>query len=232
MVLIKDPLDKMDLTNRPYRGNKDAKVTLVNYDDFQCPYCARNHTELMTSILKTYGDRIKIVYKDYPLVEIHPWAMRAAVDGNCLAAQNNDAYWDFADFVHANQKDITGPPPAVPEKPTPEQTKNAREEALKGAFGRLDKQATDVAAKRGLNTAKLDACVKAQDVTGVQASRKEGDDLGINATPTMYVNGLKLDGVIPEPELRAVLDKALKDAGQPVPAAPAPAPAPAPTSKN
>jgi protein-disulfide isomerase len=230
LTSILDPLDKMDLANRPWRGNKDAKVTLVNYDDFQCPFCARNHTELMTSILKLYGDRIRIVYKDFPLVEIHPWAMHAAVDSNCLAVQNNDAYWDFADYVHANQRDISGTPPALPDKPTPEQQKAAREKSLEGAFERLDKAATDAATKRGLNTSKLDACMKAQDNSLVAASRKEGDDLGISATPTMYINGEKLDGAAPEQDLRAAIDRALKDAGQPVPAAGPPATGQ--TSKN
>lgn len=224
---VQDPLDKIDVSNRPFRGNKDAKVTLVNYDDFQCPFCARNHQELMNSILKTYGDRIRIIYKDFPLVEIHPWAMRAAVDSNCLAAQSNDAYWDFADYVHANQRDISGPPPAPPDKATPEQQNAARQKALDGSFERLDKLAGEIAARRSLNPARLDACLKQQDNSVVQASRKEGDDLGISATPTMYVNGEKLDGAVPETELRTAIDRALKDAGQPVPAATAAA-APAP----
>jgi protein-disulfide isomerase len=229
MTQVVDPLDKMDLSNRPWRGNKDAKVTIVNYDDFQCPFCARNHSELMNSILKAYGDRVKIVYKDFPLIEIHPWAMRAAVDSNCLAAQSNDAYWDYADYVHANQREIGGAPPALPDKPTPEQQKAAHDKSVDASFERLDKAATDTATKRGLNTAKLEACMKTQDSSLVQASRKEGDDLGINATPTMYINGEKIDGVAPDDALRAMIDRALKDAGQPAPAAP---PAAGQTSKN
>ena len=229
---VKDPLDQMDLSNRPWRGKKDAKVTIVNYDDFQCPFCARNHSELMNSILKTYGDRVRIVYKDFPLIEIHPWAMHAAVDSNCLATQNNDAYWDFADYVHANQRDITGAPPAAPDKSAPpDQQKANAQKALEGSFERLDKEAADISTKRGLNTAKLDACMKAQDTGIVQASRKEGDALGISATPTMYVNGEKLDGAVPEPELRAAIDRALKEAGQPVPAAQASAATPAPPAQ-
>ena len=214
-----DPLEKIDLANRPYRGNKDAKVTIVNYDDFQCPYCAHNHQELMTAILKSYGDRVRIVYKDFPLYEIHPWATHAAVDSNCLAAQNNDAYWDFADYVHANQKDISGTPPATKDKPSPEQANAARQKALADSFERLDKSAMDIAGKRGLNTAKIEACVKAQNTTIVDASRKEGDDLGINATPTMFVNGEKVDGVFTDEQLHQVIDRALQNAGQPVPAA-------------
>ena len=73
---------------RPVRGNPDAKVTVVNFDDFECPFCARMHTTLMSDIFPEYKDKIKIVYKDFPLVQIHPWAQRAANDANCLAAQS------------------------------------------------------------------------------------------------------------------------------------------------
>src|SRR2546430_2098236 len=99
--LTKDPyaelMKKIDLSGRPTRGNKDAKVVAVNYDDFECPYCSRMHQTLFPQLLKEYGDRVTFIYKDFPLAEIHPWAIHAAVDANCLASQNNDAYWDFAD---------------------------------------------------------------------------------------------------------------------------------------
>ncbi len=98
---------KIDLNGRPVRGNKDAKVTVVVYDDFQCPYCSRLH-QTLNDVLKTYGDQIKVVYKDFPLLEIHPWAERAAIDSGCLAKQSAGAYWDFADYVHANGHQIQG----------------------------------------------------------------------------------------------------------------------------
>ena len=81
--LTKDPnaeiMKKMDVTNRPTRGNKQAKVVVVNYDDFQCPFCSRMHQTLFPQIYKEYGDKVLFIYKDYPLAEIHPWAIRAAV---------------------------------------------------------------------------------------------------------------------------------------------------------
>jgi len=102
--LNKDPyaelMSKIDITGRPTRGAKAAKVVVVNFDDFECPFCSRMHEALFPGILKEYGDRVTFIYKDYPLAEIHPWAIHAAVDAGCLAAQNGDAYWDFADYVH------------------------------------------------------------------------------------------------------------------------------------
>jgi protein-disulfide isomerase len=197
--LTKDPyaetMKKIDVSGRPTRGNKDAKVTIVNYDDFECPFCARMHSTLFPGLFKEYGDRVLFIYKDYPLEEIHPWAVHAAVNANCLNAQNNDAYWDYADYLHGNQHAISD---------------------QKGQDGRnteLDRLATLQAQKHNLDVPKLQACVKAQDEKAVRASMKEGEALGVDATPTMFVNGQKLDGAVPAEDVRLALDQALTDAG-------------------
>src|ERR1700723_4349467 len=100
-------MKKIDVSGRPTRGNKDAKVTVVNYDDFECPFCSRMHSTLFPEVFKEYGDRVLFIYKDYPLEEVHPWAMHAAIDANCLGAQSSDAYWDYADYLHANQRAVS-----------------------------------------------------------------------------------------------------------------------------
>jgi protein-disulfide isomerase len=213
--ITKDPyaelMSKMDLRNRPVRGNPDAKVTVVVYDDFQCPFCARMHHTLFPDLLKTYGDRVRVIYKDYPLYELHPWANHAAVDAGCLAAQNPDAFWDFADYVHFNQEEIKG--------------QNRKVEAQ---FAALDQAALEQGRKRGLDAVSLQACLQKQDDTSVKASVKEAEGLGVNSTPTLFINGEKVDYAAPEAELRGYLDRALRDAGEPVPvtaAAPPPTPA-------
>ena len=190
-----ETMKKIDVGGRPTRGNKDAKVTIVNYDDFECPFCARMHATLFPGLFKEYGDRVLFIYKDYPLEEIHPWAVHAAVDANCLSAQNNDAYWDYADYLHGNQHAIS------------------EEKGHDGQNAELDKLATLQAQKHNLDVPKLQACVKAQDEKAVRASMQEGDALGVDATPTMFVNGQKLDGAVPEEEVRLALDQALTDAG-------------------
>jgi protein-disulfide isomerase len=157
------------------------------------------HQTLFPAILKEYGDRVTFVYKDYPMLEIHPWAMHAAVDANCLAAQNVDAYWDFADYIHANQHEVNS-----------EKTPAARLEAV-------DRLTTLQGQKHNVDLPKLQACMKAQDETAVKASIKDGDEVGVDATPEMFVNGEKLDGAQPISQVRAVLDRALKDANLPVP---------------
>ena len=187
-------MKKIDVTGRPTRGNKNAKVTVINYDDFECPFCSGMHTTLFPGIFKEYGDRVLFIYKDYPLEEIHPWAVHAAVNANCLGAQNTDAYWDYADYLHGNQDAI-------------------KAKGHDGWNAELDKLATLQAQKHNLDVAKLQACVKAQDEKAVRASMHEGDTVGVDATPTMFVNGQKLDGAVPVDEVRLALDRALKDAG-------------------
>lgn len=211
--LTKDPyaevMQKIDTRGRPVRGNKDAKVVVVNYDDFECPFCSRMHQTLFPELLKEYGDRVEFIYKDFPLLEMHPWAMRAAVDANCLAAQSGDAYWDFADYLHANQRDVS----------------SAKDRD--GEFAVLDRLTMDRASKHHLDSQKLQSCVKAQNDDAVKVSLKEGEALGVEATPTLYINGEKIDGVQPIGDLRAALDRALQEAGVPVPAHSAAPPVPA-----
>ena len=214
--LSKDPfaetMSKIDVSGRPTRGIKTSKVVVVNFDDFECPFCSRMHQNLFPEILKEYGDRVTFVYKDYPLAEIHPWAIHAAVDANCLASQNSDAYWDFADYIHANQHEVSN-----------EKTPGARLEAL-------DKLTMLQGQKHNLDVVKLQSCIKAQDESAVKASMKEAERVGVEATPTLFINGEKIDGAVPVSELRASLDRALKDANLPVPSHVAAAAA-APASK-
>ena len=197
--LSKDPyaeiMKKIDLNGRPTRGNKSAKVVVVNYDDFECPFCSSMHSTLFPEILKEYSDRVLIVYKDYPLEEIHPWALHAAVDANCLGAQGADAYWEYADYLHNNQRSVTAG------------------KSRDGQKAELDKLAVLEGQKHNLDIPKLQACVKSQDDKAVRASMNEAEAVGVSATPTMFVNGQKLDGAKSAGEVRAAFDRALKDAG-------------------
>jgi len=201
--LTKDPfaelMSKIDVKDRPTRGAKSAKVVVVSFDDFECPFCSRMHQTLFPDILKEYGDRVTFIYKDDPLTEIHPWALHAAVDANCLAAQNGDAYWDFADYIHANKREVDA-----------EKTPEAR-------FAAIDKMTALQGQKHNVDASKLQACMKAQNEDAVRASMKEADGLGVNGTPALFINGRKIDGAVPIADVRSALDAALKDAGEPVP---------------
>lgn len=193
--IYSERMSKIDVSGRPVRGNPDAKVTVVNYDDLQCPFCSRLHSTLMQEILPQYGDKIKIVYKDFPL-SMHPWAPHSANNANCLAAENGNAYWEFVDYAHANQKAITG-----------------TGQDLQKSQAELDRIALDMGRKFGANMDRLQACVKAQPDTALKASMKEGDSLGLNATPTLFINGEKLEGAVDADEVKAILNQQLMAAG-------------------
>lgn len=212
MDLSKDPyaevMKKIDVKGRPIRGNPNAKVTVVSYDDFECPYCSQVHRTLFPELLKEYGDRVAFIYKDFPLSEIHPWAIHAAVDANCLGAQSADAYWDFADFIHSNQQLVN------------------QEKGRDNQFAALDKSTRSEGDKFKLDSAKLQACIKDQKDGVVKESVKEGESLGVSGTPTMFVNGQMMDGARPIAEFRTLFDSALVQAGVPAPAHVAATPAP------
>jgi protein-disulfide isomerase len=192
----KDPSELISTDSRPVRGNPQAKVTIINFDDLECPYCARMHAQLFPDTMERYKDQIKIVYKDYPLIEIHPWALRASIDANCLAAQNPTAYWNYVDYLHAHGDDISGP---------------QRDPAKSATM--LDKLARDEAQRSKLDSGKLDACLAKQDDSVVRASMKEGDALGVDGTPTLFINGERLSGALPESQVWLAIDRALKAEG-------------------
>jgi protein-disulfide isomerase len=194
--ISKDPSTLISSDSRPMRGSPQAKVTIINFDDLECPYCARMHAQLFPDTLDRYKDQIRIVYKDYPLIEIHPWALRAAIDANCLAAQSPAAYWNYVDYLHTHGDDVTGP---------------QRDPAKSAAT--LDKMARDEGQRSKLDTGKLDACLTKQDDSVVRASIKEGDALGVDGTPTLFINGERLSGALPESQVWLAIDRALKSEG-------------------
>jgi len=198
-----DVMKKIDVRGRPVRGAKQSKVVLVAYDDLQCPFCTMMHQTLFPQLLKEYGDRVTFVYKDFPLPN-HAWASHAAVDANCLASQNQDAYWSFVDSVHAGQREING-----------QGTQELR-------LAELDRLAMQQGADHKVDAASLQACVKTQNEAAVKASVHEAEAIGVDSTPTLFINGEEMSGgAVPLPRLRAALDRALKNAEQSAaPAAP------------
>ncbi len=214
--LGKLPAQNISVQNRPIRGNPDAKVTVINFDDLECPYCARMHQELFPRTLDRYKDKVRFIYKDDPLTEIHPWALHAAVDSGCLGDQNNSAYWGYVDYLHAHGQEVTG------------EDRNAQK-----SYAVLDRIAREQGKIFSLDAAKLDACLQKQDETAVRASMKDADALGIEGTPFLFVDGEKINGALPAEQVWTVIDRALRAAGvEPPPPATASAPMAAPSLSN
>lgn len=179
---FKENLAKMNLQGAPATGTLDAKVTIVEYTDFQCPFCSRANVTV-EQLMKEYQGKVKLVYKSLPL-NIHNWAEDAAVAGACIAEQNNDAFWNFAHYAFENQKDLT-------------------KETLKDKVLAL-------ATQNKLNADKLKACIDSRStLPKVQSDQKEAQNLGFNSTPSFVVNGRPVVGAVPIEQFRQVIDEAL-----------------------
>jgi protein-disulfide isomerase len=169
-----DPLADMQkqisLDDVPSKGPADAKVVMVEYGDFQCPTCKAFDTTLR-ALLPKYP-QIRFVFKDFPLVEIHPWAMTAAIAGRCSYQQSHEGFWKFHDLVFDNQELIS--------------TENA--------WDKLQ----DLALQAGLDPAGLRSCMAdPKTKEAVDKSREEGLRLNIANTPTIFIDGRRQIGGTP-----------------------------------
>ena len=166
----------------PSQGKADAPVTVVEFSDFQCPFCLRVMPTLKELRAK-YGDRMRLVWKDFPLTQIHPQAFVAAQAGNCAREQGK--FWEYHDKLFANQSAL-------------------QPESLK-----------KYAADAGLDAAKFNQCLDSSKYEArVQESLGAGSRLGINSTPTMYVNGRMINGAQPSEVFQSVIDEELARGGK------------------
>jgi len=207
-----DPKALISPAGRPTRGGPtSAPVLIVGFDDLECPFCAKLHESIFPAITQRYGDKVSIVYKDLPLSEIHPWAMRAAVDVNCLAAQSGTGYWTLVDYIHAHASDVGSDP--NPKAAAADKDKNpdaAPDKTLDRANAQLDKLTRDQGKFQKVDAAKLDACIAKQDTTAIETSRQLATNLNIDSTPSLFINGEKVDGAVPIEFIFNVIDDALR----------------------
>jgi protein-disulfide isomerase len=158
---------KLVLDGAPSTGPADAKIVLVEFGDFQCPSCRQLDT-ILRQLLQEHPE-IRLVFKDFPLEQIHPWAMTAAQVGRCAYQQSSEGFWKLHDLIYDNQDKIT------PET----------------AYDKL----LQLAADAGLNPTSLRACVsdpKTEEF--IRSSITEGRNLDVEGTPTTFVNGRSVVG--------------------------------------
>ncbi len=201
--ISKDLRTSVSGVDRPARGGAaDAPVLIVGFDDLECPFCARMNAALFPAILDRYKDQVRIVYRDFPLDQ-HPWALRAAVDTNCVGAQSGTGYWNLVDYIHAHADEVGG-----------------TEKTVAKANEMLDKLATEEGKKQKVDEAALSACIAKQDTTAIKASMKDAEALGVSATPALFINGEKIEGAQPLEYVYRMIDGALIAAGKTPPPAP------------
>lgn len=176
-MLLQPPIAEVAIDGAPTRGPENAPVTLVEFSDFQCPYCGRVQPVLQ-KIRDTYKDQVKLVYKDFPLPQIHPQAPKAAEAARC--AREQDKYWDYHDRLFQDAKDLT------PDK--------------------LKRYAADLQ----LDTATFDACLDSgKYAAAVRQDMAQGAELGVNSTPSFFINGRFLSGAQPFSAFQTLIDEVL-----------------------
>jgi len=172
----------------PSKGNADAPITIVEFSDFQCPYCARA-TETVKNVMTQYGNEVRLVYMHLPLESLHPWAFDGAVAAACAAEQSDSAFWTLHDFYFNNQKDITK-----------QNLKDKSSQAL---------SSTEV------DGAKWAQCFDSQETRAtVKEEQLLGQSLGISGTPAFFVNGRPIRGAQPIEDFHEAIRLARMDAAE------------------
>ena len=188
----------IDVGNNPAKGPADAKVTVVEFSDFECPYCARFVQQTQPQIDSNYGDKIRFVFMNFPLTSIHPYAQKAAEATECAHEQGK--FWEYHDLLFNNQQTlsdlVSADPAAGPIKVI---------ESMKG-----------YAAQLSLDTAKFNDCLDSgRMASAVQADQQVAEtaaqDAGLESfgTPAFFINGNHLGGAQPYSVFQQVLDAAL-----------------------
>jgi protein-disulfide isomerase len=167
--------------DQPSFGPSTAPVSVVIFSDLQCSFCRDEAKVIRQSLAPAFREQVRVVFKDFPLEPIHPWAKPAAIAGRCVFRQKRAAFWDFHDWIFENQAAIT------PEN--------------------LNKKVLEFGKEVGLETVQLGACMDSKATEPeVASSMEEARALGVNSTPTMFVNGRKLVGRLEWGQLKSVID--------------------------
>ncbi len=176
-------MEKLSLKGEPFKGGANAKVILVEYSDFQCPFCTKAYNTVENQVLKEYGDKVKFYFRNYPL-PFHPWAEPAAIAVECAKQQKPEAYWKLYSDLFTNQAQIN-----------PENVKQKCTEYLAGT---------------GIDMAKWTDCYDSKKTQAqVKAQMAEGSSVGVNGTPGFIINGRLLSGAQPFDSFKAIIDDEL-----------------------
>jgi protein-disulfide isomerase len=192
---FKKELDLLRTEGQPSFGTPGAPVVLVEFSDYQCPFCAETARMLRENLLKAYPTQVRLYFKDFPLEQINPWAKPAAIASRCVFRQNPAAFWDLHYWIFDNQTGINA--------------ENLNAKVLEWAKG------------KELDALQLGRCIDTR-ATEAEVNRDVADAraLNLNSTPTLFVNGRRLVGRLDWQALRNVIDyeieyqKTAKNAGE------------------
>lgn len=173
------PVKPVDEKVDHIKGSKNAKVTLIEYSDFQCPFCQR-HTPSIESALKDFPQDVRLVYRHYPLSAIHPEAQKAAEASECAAKLGGeDKFWQMHDQLFAKQESLG------------------------------TQTYIDIAKSLGINEGNFTKCLNSGEMAKrVNTDTTEGSAAGVEGTPATFVNGSLISGAVPYAQLKAAIQAA------------------------
>jgi protein-disulfide isomerase len=171
---VADPWERVDmkllhLNDRPTLGTADAPVIIVEFADFECPYCAKAFNEIETLVNTTYKGHVRLAWKAFPL-QGHTWAEQAAIAAECVRQQNPQAFWAIAGDFYRDQSEIT--------------PQNLRDHIY------------SYARAQGIDAKALNACILGSDAEArVDQDKKDGAAVHVVSTPTFLINGVPVVGL-------------------------------------
>lgn len=181
----REALRTISLQDQPGVGPANAPVTIVEYADLECPTCAQLHDFVEKNLLPKYGDKIHFVFKEFPL-PMHDWSMQAAIANECAYQLDPSTFVNYRTLIFARQSSFT--------------VNNVRDLLLQ--YGQ----------EAGIDRLKLSACIDAKaSLRRIDADKREADKLGVNRTPTSFVNGKLVVGLPPADEFYKIVDAALAE---------------------
>lgn len=163
----------INLRDQPTVGPANARVTIVEFADLECPTCAEMQKFIEEKLIPKYGNKIRVVFKEFPLVTIHDWSLRAAIANECVYQINPADYFRYRSTIFASQSMINAA--------------NVRQLLL------------DFGQRVGLSQLKLATCLDSKaSLPRVEADMQEGRKLGVMSTPTLFINGTPVVGLSPD----------------------------------
>lgn len=193
---FKSDLDKLKTEGAANFGTPGAPVVLVEFSDFQCPYCKEEASVLRANLPATYPKQVRLYFKEFPLESVHPWAKAAAIAGRCVLRQSNDLFWDFHDWIFSHQGEI------APENLTAKVMEWSK-------------------VKTGIDALQLNQCIDTKATEAeVNKSIADGRALNVDQTPMLFVNGRRMGGAFDWANLKSIIDyeieyqKTAKNAGE------------------
>ncbi|OGV89793.1 hypothetical protein A2Z41_03360 [Microgenomates group bacterium RBG_19FT_COMBO_39_10] len=181
-ILGEEEINKIESNGAAVKGEENAPVTIVEFSEYQCPFCSKYFMDSYSQMMEEYGDQIRYIFHDFPL-QFHAHAQKMAETARCAGDQGQ--YWQMHDLIFENQAEWS-------EKES------------------VDTDIDNFVSQLNLNKAEFDSCLASGKYTQVvEADRDLGLEVGVQGTPTFFINGQMLVGAVPYSNFKTIIEAEL-----------------------